>query len=180
MARDRFQILYCFGVFRRQPAQDCEVDCVDRNQHHTVGNGQRTLPGHHTHIQKRREQSYDFDCVMMMELDRAQRWITSAAVEKRRGHVNHRPAETGQQPQSPSEVRQQELDLLVPCQDRLHRELRERLQPRQNRQRESLRDKILRGFRGPGDHYGGDQNRGSGPQNSPRAGLADGGFGEQE
>ena len=101
-------------------------------------------------------------------MNHLQRLAASFSLEHGGGEIDHRPPETSQQTQSPREIRQQELDLLVPRQNRLHRELRERLEPRQNRQCESLRDEELGGLSGPRDGDGGHQYRRSRPQDCGR------------
>src|SRR5262249_10228965 len=57
----------------------------------------------------------------------------------------------------------------MPREYRLHRKLRRRLQPRENRQRETLRDEELRRLRPPRDQDGRNQNRGRCPYHRPRA-----------
>ncbi len=71
------------------------------------------------------------------------------------------------------------MNLLLPGKHRLDGEFGEGLQPRQNRQGETLRHEELRGFRGPGNQHGGQKNGGRSPEHSPRAQFLYGGRGEQ-
>src|SRR5579859_6230051 len=68
----------------------------------------------------------------------------------------------------------------MPGQYGFHGELRKRLQQRQDRERDTLRDKELSGFRGPGDQHGREQDSRSGPQNGLRTSLANPGRDSQE
>ena len=51
--------------------------------------------------------------------------------------------QSGQQPQRTCQSRKQERHLLLPGEHGLHGELRQCLEPRENRERESLRDEEL-------------------------------------
>ena len=48
------------------------------------------------------------------------------------GEINHRPGQTGQQAQRAGEIREQQIGLLFPGEDRLDGEFGQRLHPREN------------------------------------------------
>jgi hypothetical protein len=82
--------------------------------------------------------------VLVIEGDSVE-WLSGLApVEERCNHVDHRPSEPRQQSQRARQVGDQQMDLLFPRQHSFYSELRERLQPRENGQRETLGDEELR------------------------------------
>ena len=142
-----------------------------------VDEAERALPPDDGEPEERREEAHHLDRVLVVEPDRDPRLPLLRPAGEEGGHeVDERPAEADEEADRAGEVRDREVDLRrvlpgLPRDDGLDRELGERLEPREDREREPLRDEELRRLGRPGDEERGEQDGGERPERGERRGL---------
>jgi hypothetical protein len=149
-------VFVLFGrVFpRRELEQNDEVDDVGRCQDEGIEERKALLRPDDNEPGEGRKEADDLDRVIVVEMDRSERAPAPPARVVRRDRVDHGPAEPRQEPETPGEVRDREVDHArvlprLPRDDRLDGELRKRLDEGEDRQREPLRNEELRGLGAP-------------------------------
>ena len=146
------------GGTRRRADEVREV--AERRGCSGVPEAERALPPDDGEPRERRQEAHDLERVLVVELDRDPGLaLARPAREERRDEVDERPAEADEEPDRAREVRDREVDLRgvlpgLPRDDRLDGELGQRLEPREDREGEPLRDEELRGLGAPRDEKG--------------------------
>jgi hypothetical protein len=135
----------------------------ERGVHHDEDRGveqaERALVDDPRPEEEGRDQPDHLRGVFLVELDRLPEALLAAAPTRDRvDEPDHRPAEPGEQPQRAGEVGGHERHVLVPGDHGLDRELGQHLDPREQRQRQSLGDVELGGLGPPGHHEGAGQD----------------------
>ncbi len=151
-AHQRWRVLELFRLLGRQAMEQRQISDVETEQDHRVEHPERALDDDPHEVEERRDQADHLGGVLGIEIDAGQ--PTAVLLQVPRDgvdDVNGRPAEAGQQPQRAGEIGGHERDVALPCDHRLDRELRQHLDPGEQREREPLRDEELGRLGAPRD-----------------------------
>ena len=171
---DRRRLGNLLGFVRGVAQQHGEVGGVQAEQHQGVDPAERSLVDDHQEVQQRRQQPHDFHRVLGLEADHREPRVAAACALREGVHeIDRRPAESQQQPDRAGEVRDGEVGPLriparFPRDHRLHGELGQRLQPREQREGEALRHEKLRRLGAPGHQERRAEDAREGPQRRQR------------
>src|SRR5262249_44728496 len=114
-------------------------------------------------------ESQHLDTVLLLEVDPPQQATLAGPVSGGHDAEDQRPPETDQETKRAGEVGRHEADLPRPGNDRLDRELRQRLQAGADGEGRPLRDQELGALGRPGNQKGGENNRRKRPGVGPEA-----------